>query len=236
VDNNYALPGGADSFNWVLESDSMKNNILWDLDGTLTDPKEGILRSIQYALAKFDQPVPEMDDLLWCIGPPLYESFPQLVPTADQNGVLRLVELYRERFADVGLFENVVYPHIPDLLAAVAAKKKLFVATAKPHVFARRILEHFKLDHLFTHIYGSELNGVRSNKGDLIQYILETEGLKADETLIIGDRKHDVMGAKKAGIMSVGITWGYGGREELQSAGADHVFDHAEELHSFLLS
>ncbi len=220
----------------MLQLWDMKNNILWDLDGTLIDPKEGILRSIQYALEKFGRPVPEMDELLWCIGPPLYESFPILVPETDHQGVRRLVDLYRERFGDVGLYENIVYSHIPELLSKVSAKKKLFTATSKPHVFAKKILQHFQLDHHFEHIHGSELSGERCEKADLIRYILETEKLNPEETVIIGDRKHDIVGAKKAGITSIGITWGYGSHEELTSAGADYVFDRPEEIEQFILN
>jgi len=214
----------------------MKANILWDLDGTLTDPKEGIIRSIQYALEKFGQRVPPMDELLWCIGPPLYDSFPELVPGSSKQDVQKLIDLYRERFSQVGLFENFIYPEIPDLLAKLSEEKKLFLATSKPHVYAKRIIEHFDLTDFFTCVHGSELSGERADKGDLIRYILKTEGIAVDEALIVGDRKHDIFGAKKAGILSVGITWGYGSQKELEEAGADWIFDRPQDLGSFLLS
>ncbi|MGZ5280587.1 MAG: HAD-IA family hydrolase [Pseudobdellovibrionaceae bacterium] len=214
----------------------MKANILWDLDGTLTDPKEGIIRSIQYALEKTGQRVPPMDELLWCIGPPLYDSFPELVPGGSKQDVQRLIDLYRERFAQIGLYENLIYPEIPDLLARLSKEKKMFLATSKPHVYAKRIIDHFDLTDFFTSVHGSELSGERADKGDLIRYILETEGIAVSEALIIGDRKHDIHGAQKAGIISVGITWGYGSRKELQDAGADWIFDRPQDLASFLLS
>jgi phosphoglycolate phosphatase len=209
-------------------------NVLWDLDGTLTDPKLGIIQCIQFALRKFGREVPALDQLLWCIGPPLYESFPCLVPGSSHQDVLTLVDLYRERFADVGLFENELYPGIPELLGELGAHKKHFLATSKPHIFARRILTHFNLSQFFAGIHGSELNGDRCDKGELIEYVLKNEGLDRKQTVMIGDRKHDIIGAKKAGLIGVGITWGYGSPNELKDAGADFIFSNLPDLRDFL--
>jgi phosphoglycolate phosphatase len=209
-------------------------HILWDLDGTLTDPKFGIIQCIQYALEKFGIEPPPLEQLFWCIGPPLYESFPKLVPDASREEILTLVDLYRERFGDIGMYENEVYPGISDLLNELQLEQKHYVATSKPHVFAKKILSHFNLIQYFSVVHGSELSGVRSDKGELIKFILESESLDPNKTVMIGDRKHDIIGAKKVGMMSIGITWGYGSREEHQEAGADYIFSTPQELGKFL--
>ena len=141
--------------------------IYFDLDGTLTDPKPGITRSIQYALQKLDHPtIPTEDELTWCIGPPLRASFVRLLGGEDYAD--RAVSLYRERFSDIGLFENAVYDGISEVLTTLSQSgQRLFVATSKPHVFATRIVEHFGLRHHFEHVFGSELDGTRVDKSDL---------------------------------------------------------------------
>lgn len=204
--------------------------VLFDLDGTLTDPRDGIIRCIQYALEKGGYPVPPEEELLWCIGPPLYESFPQLAPGVTEAGVHELVALYRERFAVKGMYENAVYPGILDLLRQLQGRKQLFVATSKPHFYARKIAEHFGFAEYFQHVHGSELSGVRSKKGDLVKYILEHEGLAPEDCVMIGDRYHDINGGKAAGTRTIGITWGYGSREELREAGANQIVDQPADL------
>ena len=130
---------------------------------------------------------------------------------------------YRERFGDVGLFENSLYPDIKATLAALKPRAKLFVATSKPHVFADRIIDHFGLRPYFEHVFGSELDGTRVHKNDLLAYALQQTGVDPSSALMIGDRSHDVLGAKANGIAAIGVTYGYGSREELVSAGARHV-------------
>jgi phosphoglycolate phosphatase len=193
--------------------------LFFDLDGTLTDPKPGITGSIQYALAKLGREVPSQDDLAWCIGPPLRASFVTLL--GGEEHADRGVELYRERFGDVGLFENSVYPEIEGVLGKLSqAGFRMFVATSKPHVFARRIVDHFGLAQHFQHVFGSELDGTRVHKADLIAYALQQTGADPSHSLMIGDRSHDVLGAKANGIDAIGVTYGYGSREELIAAGA----------------
>lgn len=211
----------------------MFKHLLWDLDGTLTDPKNGIIRSIQYALKEFDMPVPEESDLLWCIGPPLHHSFALLVPGLSEQEAWKFIEKYRERFATVGLFENAVYENIPALLMILKDRKN-FVATSKPQVYASQIINHFKLDPFFLSVYGSELDGTRSDKGDLIQFILETEKISRNDVVMIGDRKYDILGAKKAGIAAIGVSWGYGSEEELKNSGAEYIFSAPADLQLFL--
>ena len=150
----------------------MMDAIFFDLDGTLTDPKPGITRSIRYALQKLDHPaIPSEDELTWCIGPPLRASFVRLLGA--ETSADHAVSLYRERFSDVGLFENAVYDGIDDVLTALGnSGHRLFVATSKPHVFADRIIDHFGLRHHFERVFGSELDGTRVDKGDLLEYAL----------------------------------------------------------------
>jgi phosphoglycolate phosphatase len=198
------------------------NTIFFDLDGTLTDPKPGITGSIQYALQKLDVPVPTQDNLTWCIGPPLRASFVALL--GGESMADRAVALYRERFADVGLYENSVYPDIERVLATLRqSPRRIFVATSKPHVFAERIIDHFGLRCYFDRVFGSELDGTRVNKGDLLAYAIDTTGVDPSKTLMIGDRSHDMVGAKNNGIRGIGVLYGYGSEEELIGAGASHV-------------
>jgi phosphoglycolate phosphatase len=193
--------------------------IFFDLDGTLTDPKPGITGSIQYALAKLDRPVPSQDELTWCIGPPLRASFVSLLGSDEFAD--RAVALYRERFGDVGLFENSVYPGIEQVLTELWQRpRRMFVATSKPHVFATRIIAHFGLAGCFDHVFGSELDGTRVDKADLLAYAIKQTGVDPAQAMMIGDRRHDVIGAKRNGIRAVGVTYGYGSREELIDAGA----------------
>jgi phosphoglycolate phosphatase len=194
----------------------------FDLDGTLTDPKPGITRCVQYALEHLGFPVPTQDDLVWCIGPPLHASMKKFVGTDELAH--RAVELYRERFRDVGLFENEAYAGIEETLAKVAAGgRRLFVATSKPKVYADRIVEHFGLGGLFEHVFGSELDGTRTDKADLLAYALSAAKVDPARAIMIGDRSHDVVGARKNGMKAIGVLYGYGSLAELTDAGADHL-------------
>ena len=197
--------------------------IFFDLDGTLTDPKPGITRSIQYALGKLDHPsIPTEDELTWCIGPPLRGSFVRLL--GSENSADLAVSHYRKRFSDVGLYENGVYAGIRDVLTALRKSgRRLFVATSKPHVFAERIIEHFDLRHHFEHVFGSELDGTRADKSDLLHYALRMTAVDASKTLMIGDRSHDMVGATNNAMKGIGVLYGYGSRDELLAAGASAV-------------
>jgi phosphoglycolate phosphatase len=198
------------------------DTIFFDLDGTLTDPKVGITGSIQYALEKLGVPVPTQDELTWCIGPPLRPNFVALL--GGEQHADRAVELYRERFGVTGLFENELYDGIiPTLETLHASGRRLFVATSKPHVFADRIIDHFGLRKYFTRVFGSELDGTRVDKSELLRYALEQAAVDPTRAIMIGDRKHDVIGAANNGMPAIGALYGYGGREELTSAGAKHL-------------
>jgi phosphoglycolate phosphatase len=197
--------------------------IFFDLDGTLTDPKPGITRSIQYALGKLDHPaIPNEDELTWCIGPPLRASFATLLG-AETSADLAL-SYYRERFSDVGLYENGVYAGIRDVLAALGQSgHRMFVATSKPRVFADRIIDHFELRPHFERVFGSELDGTRVHKSDLLEYALRETSVDPGRAVMIGDRSHDIVGAKNNGIKGIGVLYGYGSKDELVGAGALHV-------------
>ncbi|MHC0066242.1 HAD family hydrolase [Nostoc sp. UIC 10890] len=198
--------------------------VLFDLDGTLTDPKPGITGCIQYALSELGYKPPNADELHWCIGPPLKDSFSQLLNTLDGTLIEEAILLYRHRFATIGLFENSLYPQIPEILKAIRlAGYKTFVATSKPYIYATQIIEYFDLSLLFDGVYGSELDGTRSIKGDLIHHILVMENLSSSSVVMVGDRSHDIIGAKRHDIASIGVTYGYGTEEELKAHGADFI-------------
>lgn len=198
----------------------MIKNILIDLDGTLTDPKEGITTSARYGLNKIGHPIPDSENIDWIIGPPLKASLAKILGV-DANDVLAEQALlgYRERFAVQGLYENHVFDDVADTLDALKTKGyRLFLATAKPEIYARQILDHFDLLKYFEYPYGSELNGERTNKGELIAYILEKEQLNPAECLMVGDREHDIFGARKNGIETIAVEYGYGSAVELDEA------------------
>lgn len=206
-------------------------DVLLDLDGTLTDPAEGITRCIRHALETHGHASPPDAALLGCIGPPLLESFAELVPEAGPDHHLELLERYRERFRERGMFENRPYDGIQAALGALGeAGARLHLATSKPLVFARRIVEHFDLAGHFTSLHGSELDGSRSDKAELISHLLSARGIAARDAIMVGDRRHDVAGARANGVRAVGVLWGYGTREELVAAGAERLLESVREL------
>ena len=212
----------------------MLKNLIFDLDGTLTDPFEGITRCVAHALAAFDIPVADRRTLAGYIGPPLKQSFTDFHGlSADQAE--RAVGRYRERFAEVGQYENTVYEGIPELLAeCCAAGQRLFVATSKPTCFAETITAHFGLAGYFEAIYGSELDGTRTDKKELLAHLLTKEGLSARETLMIGDRRYDIEGGAANGLATIGVAYGYGGVAELRAAGAGRICDSPAALGALL--
>ena len=201
----------------------MMDAIYFDLDGTLTDPKIGITRSIRYALQKLEHPaIPTEDELTWCIGPPLRASFAKLLGGEDSADLA--VSYYRERFSDVGLYENGVYAGVREVLTALGdAGHRLFVATSKPHVFAERIIDHFGLRGHFERVFGSELDGTRVEKTHLLEHALKVAAVRPSRTIMIGDRSHDMIGAKNNGMKAIGVLYGYGTEAELTEAGALHI-------------
>ena len=206
--------------------------VLWDLDGTLTDPFQGITRCLQHALRSCGvSDPPSSESLARYIGPPLTDAFRELLATDDAAEIDRAVQFYRDRFTDLGIYENAVYPGIPEALADLfAAGATLYVATSKPVGFARRIIDHFRLHTLFRDVHGSELDGTRSDKADLIAHVLNEHELLPENCIMVGDRMHDVVGARACGVTPVGVLWGYGSREELTEAGAAALCEYPHEL------
>jgi phosphoglycolate phosphatase len=198
------------------------STIYFDLDGTLTDPKTGITRCIRHALNELGHPAPPENELTWCIGPPLRVSLKRLVGTDDLAD--RALSLYRERFSESGLYENRVYPQIEEVLATLRRYgHRLFVATSKPGVYAERIIRHFNLTAYFERVFGSELDGVRSDKTELLSYALNQTSEDPVCAIMIGDRRHDMIGARNNQMTAIGVLYGYGDEQELTEAGAHHV-------------
>ncbi|MBT3991030.1 MAG: HAD-IA family hydrolase [Rhodospirillaceae bacterium] len=212
----------------------MITNLLIDLDGTLTNPKPGILNCVRHALAELDEPCPPEDDLLWFIGPPLRESFQTLLNCTEAEAE-EAVRIYRERFGTIGLLENDVFEGVPEMLEAQsAADKRLFIASTKPHVYIHPILEHFDLKNWFERIYGSELDGTRAVKTDLLHYIFAELDLDPEITVMIGDRVHDMAAAKAVGVTSIWVDYGYGDEAERDAAKPDHICSSIAELAALL--
>ena len=209
--------------------------ILFDLDGTLTDPKLGITRCIQHVMERFGREVPEADTLCWCIGPPLRQSLGKLLQTEDPAIVERAYLTYRERFGVQGKYENTIYPRVVPALNDIRAQGyRMCVASSKPRVYVEDIVAHFRLAPFFDAIYGSELDGRLTQKEDLVAFVLATEHAAPRETLMVGDREHDILGGRKHGTWTAAVTYGYGSREELAAAGADFTFDAPDKLAAFL--
>ena len=212
-----------------------KRYILFDLDGTLTDPKEGITKSVQHALAHFGIAVDDLDSLIPFIGPPLTDSFEMFYGFTHEQA-LEGVRVYREYFTQRGWRENQEYAGVREMLRALkTAGFSLSVATSKPEVFALRILDYFHLTDYFDVVGGADLDGTRIRKADVIRYTLGRAGVSQsgqalEQVAMVGDREHDILGAKAVGIESVGVLYGYGSREELEAAGADALVKQPGDL------
>ncbi|MBQ4563722.1 MAG: HAD family hydrolase [Lachnospiraceae bacterium] len=213
----------------------MYNTILFDLDGTLTDPGLGITNSVVYALKKWNIEVEDRSELYPFIGPPLLYSFRTFYGFSDEQSE-QAVAYYREYFREKGIFENEVYEGVTKLLETLkAAGKRLIIATSKPEEFAVKILEHFELAQYFEYIAGATMDATRHNKCDVIAYALETCGITdLSDVVMVGDREHDVLGARENGLDSIGVLFGYGNREELLAAGATQIAETVEDILNFV--
>lgn len=212
----------------------MYDTIIMDLDGTLTDPGVGITNSIMYALEKFGIHVENRESLYRFIGPPLLTELRKVFGFSEEDSK-KAVAYYREYFAEKGLFENEVYANIPETLEKIRASgRKLVVATSKPEVYSIRILEYFDLMRYFDHVAGSTMDSTRVEKADVIAYALREFGIPAEKTVMVGDRQNDIFGAKRNGLDSIGVLYGYGSKEELQKAGAQRFAAAPEEILKFI--
>lgn len=213
------------------------DRIFFDLDGTLTDPKIGITSSVMHALEHYGFPVPPREELLFFIGPPLFESFMKYCGF-DKEKAKEAVEYYREYYRPKGIFELEVYEGIPELLRDLkAAGKTVVMATSKPELFASQIAEHYGFADCFDLIVGSTMDGSLINKDDVLATAMKRLGIGSPEgCCMVGDRFHDAEGAKANGMYSVSVTYGYGSREEFIEHGTDKIVDTVKELRDFLLS
>lgn len=214
----------------------MYETILFDLDGTLTDPKIGITKSVQYALDKMGIREDDLDKLEPFIGPPLLWAFKEFYGM-NTSEAEQAIAFYRERFSVVGLYENNVYPGIPELLTELQRQgKKLVVATSKPTVFSVKILEHFGLEGYFSLIAGSNLDGTRVEKAEVIEFALKEAGVgNGKGVIMVGDREHDIIGAHKNNLPVVAVSYGYGSTEELANAKPNFIAESVLELEKLLL-
>ncbi len=207
--------------------------ILFDLDGTLTDPQEGIINSIQYALKRYGI-AKENKDLIRFIGPPLHVSFREFFDTDAQ--AFEAVDVYREYYSDKGIFENLLFDGIPELLQTLQQKgKTICLATSKPQFFAEQILHHFKIHHFFNVIVGANLDGTRTEKREVIaEVIRQLPGFDSAKAIMIGDRKHDIIGAKFHHIDTIAVLFGYGTLEELKKEQPDYMVKTVGEIGELL--
>lgn len=216
----------------------MEKVILFDLDGTLTDPKEGITRAVQYALRAYGIEENDLDSLCPFIGPPLTDSFMEFYGFT-QKDAREAIPVFHEYFVKRGMFENKVYPGMKEMLETLSrAGYTLAVATSKPEIFAEQILKHFGLLSCFKLVGGADMEEIRVRKADVIKYTLNRLKVNPQDTpvIMVGDRLHDVMGAAEHGICCIGVLYGYGSREELLKAGAGYLAGSVEELGRLLLS
>lgn len=206
-------------------------HIIFDLDGTLTDPKIGITEAIRYALEKMGEPVPDMPVLEGFIGPPLFDSFIEVCGLTPGRAK-KAVDYYREYYSRQGLYENHPYPGIAETLSALRDRQiRLYVATSKPEVYARKILKHFGLSHYFVHISGATLDGSITRKEEVLIHLTRHCGLQpGGSVLMVGDRKYDIIGARQAGFHAAAVLYGYGSREELESHSPEYLLDGPEGL------
>ena len=213
----------------------MYKAILFDLDGTLTESGEGITKSVQYALGKLGKPEEDLEKLKVFIGPPLMEQFMKYVDL-DEETAKKAVEYYRERYSEKGIFENRPYPGVEDMLKELKRKKYLLtVASSKPEYYVKQILDHFQLTGYFDEIVGSEMNGERTNKAEVIEETLSRLHMsdKRDQVIMIGDKEHDVFGARKAGLKCIAVSYGYGTEEELKNAAPFKTVASTDEILDF---
>lgn len=211
----------------------MKKAILFDLDGTLTDSGEGIINCAILALEHYGLPIPSREEMRVFVGPPLHESFINHGVPADQAE--EAIKIYRSRYIPIGAYENTPYPGIRELLETLkAAGHKLYVATSKPEEMSVKILQHFDLAKYFDQICGATMDTSRSSKEAVIAYLLDQNG-RADNMIMVGDTKYDILGAKEHGIPAIGVSWGYGKVEDMEKAGAAAIAHSMEELKILLL-
>ena len=212
----------------------MRKYILFDFDGTIADTGDGITNSVAYALEKMGLDAGTRQQRCRFIGPPLKGSFEKYhgLSSAEAD---RAVELYREYYREKGMLDCCLYSGIKELIDYLNESGcKVVIASSKPHIFVKRIVEHFGMTADFALIAGSELDGTRVDKAEVIEYAMTSLGISQNEAVMIGDKEHDIIGAKKQGLINIGVSYGYGSREELENAGADYIVNSPSELRSVI--
>jgi len=210
--------------------------LFFDLDGTLSDPSDGITRCIQYSLESLGRPYPPKAELVQFIGPPLRWTFPRLLGSEDRDLIDKAVAFYRERYGDLGLFENSVYPGISELLERLRQDGyRLCVVTSKPTVYSDRIIRHFGFDRFFLKVFGPELDGRFDEKSELIEHILHELALDPRRTIMIGDRARDIESGKIHGTRTIGVTYGFGSQTEIAAAEPDEICRDPAEIRPAIL-
>lgn len=213
----------------------MKDAVFFDLDGTLTDPGEGITNSVMFALKRFGIEVTDRRKLYPFIGPPLTDSFMEYYGFSHEQAMLA-IKYYREYYEPTGIFENKLYGGISDMLKALkAAGKTLVLATSKPENMAIRVLKKYEIFEPFDFVCGASMDETRTEKADVIRYALSVSGVSPKNAVMVGDRKYDILGAHANGMQAVGVLFGYGTKDELEAAGAEHTVADVEELKEYLL-
>ncbi len=212
------------------------NVVLFDLDGTLTDSAPGIVKCVAYSLEKLGKAEEDLTKLRRFVGPPLDESYRKFYGCTDEEAK-QGIDFYRERFATKGIYENSLYPNIETVLSKLYnSGKTIIMATSKPEHFAKIIAENFGIAKYFTYIAGATMDLSLSKKGDIIEYALKSASITdKSQVVMVGDREHDIIGAKQAGVDSIGVLYGYGNLEELQESGADYIAEQTEDILNFIL-
>ncbi len=215
----------------------MLNNVLFDLDGTLMDPKEGFTRCIQYALHQLGQSYPSEEYIAGFIGPPLQSTFEELLHSSEHDLINEAVGHYRKRYSEVGLFENKVYPGIIELIAFLHKNSyKIWVVTFKPTIWVEKIVRHFSLDKSLSGVYGPALDERLFDKIKLVESVLADAKIAPANTVMVGDRKEDIVAGKTNGIVTIGVTYGYGSREEIANATPDYVCTSPHEAQQAIMN
>ena len=219
----------------LSDTPQTKKTLLFDLDGTLTDPSEGITRCMQHALERLGRPYPSQDSLKRYIGPSLRWTFPRLLGSDDRGLAEQAVRHFRERYGTVGLFENEPYPGVAELLASLQDDGyRMYVVTSKPTTYARRIISHFGLDRYFLDVFGPELDGRFDEKRELVEHVLRLCALDPAATVMIGDRARDIESGKANGTWTIGVTYGFGAKTELAVADPDLICDSPADVYQAL--
>jgi len=209
-------------------------NILFDFDGTIIDSKAGITRSAQYALKEFGIIVEDLEELVHFIGPPLKNSFMDRYGFSEQDA-LQAVKYYRKHFDEHGVFDNTLYPGIVELLKKLHSEGRLlFIATAKPTIYTEQILDKYNLRHLFTYVCGANLDGTRTNKTEIIKTVIDETQISLEDTVMVGDRKYDIIGAHNNKIDSIAVGYGFGSEDELMAANPTQYVKTAKDLYLVL--